>query len=193
MLKNTESLRNWFSSSLDNNPTGDNSESWHILAMEILKNYSEKLGINTPRLVFGFDETNKNTPSRLLGKARTYEVAENTYDKDGKLVETRVKPITVFLTRKFTVMFERDSDKAEKVLRFVIAHELAHIYYKHKCNSALSEKEADDLASKITGINALEMGYAYFTLIPHRNREKQERILEYYKHRLEKLADKRKM
>ncbi len=64
----------------------------------------------------------------------------------------KIKVNTIFLD-----FFDVDEEKAMEVLKFIVAHEMAHVYQYYKTGKTfLSEIEANKIAKTLTGISEEE-------------------------------------
>jgi len=85
----------------------------------------------------------------------------------------RIPSVWLRVTRRFLKWFEIDYWKAYSVLRYVIAHEVAHLWQRLQYGvtyfiavpSLLIESEADEIAEKLVGYSAREMEKDAISLI----------------------------
>ncbi len=136
------------------------SVDWHELAYNILIEYSNKVGIEPPRLIFGFEAIGKPRSKHLGYASRLGEI---------------------FITNRFDEMFKIDPKHAEIVLRQVIAHEIGHILLFKQGKTRHGEKKVNKMAEKICGINYYDMGYSYRVMYPYKDPKMQEQSLNFYR------------
>ena len=145
---------------------------WRMRAQYYLKKYAKKLGIEPPKLVFFKGRT------RQLGAARNFRGEVVTYSKDGKVKSKKKIEPTIMIAEVFDKLFRKNPEKADRLLRFTIAHELGHIKNPWWGPSKTAEEIANKIAEELTGISTKQHVKEVFEMIPPRKKEDLKRILK---------------
>jgi len=139
---------------------------WKELARRLTDEYSKQLGIDKPEVEFF-----EGKP-RHLGRTSPLVGKVIAYNPDGSVKSETEIPRSIVLTERFAKYFEKDPEKAERALKFTIAHELGHrknpLFLLGPSKKA--EDSANEEAEKLTGISRDQHTREIFELEPVKKR-----------------------
>jgi len=138
-------------------------DSWKKLAERYYREYAEPLGVPFAVIPLKFKKNYKRA--------------------GGITIFRKGKPVEVRLSEDFfNLAFGVNRAKADKILRFTIAHELAHIHLQHgktRSPTFLKEMEANKLAEKISGVSEEEYTRLQMELVDEINRAVGREVVSY--------------
>ncbi len=125
-----------------------------------MKHYCRELNVDAPEIEF------VKTKGRHLGSCQRLKGWVVTYNPDGSVKDkVRVNP-KIYITERFDQLFKEDPEKADRLLRFTVAHEVGHLKHWYWGPSHTAEEYANEEAEKLTGIKREEHVINAFEMIP---------------------------